>query len=129
MSTAYSIALRTSTFASAGRLVFIARYCAAPDGEVATRALTAGLPVTVGISAAGTEVPVEAANWSSPVSAIRRWLTTSGCRPMSVTIVSGRPVRAWSVDLSQLGLRSSTSFEPGVYDCTWYGPLATGFSP
>src|SRR6266542_5435711 len=106
---AYSIALRTSGFADAGRLVFNARYSSAPDGEVATRALTAGLPVTVGISAAGTDTPVVAANLSSPASAISRRLTTSPCRPMSTTIESGRPVRASSADLSQFGFRSSSS--------------------
>ena len=35
LSTAYWIALRTSGLASAGRFVFIARYCSAPDFDVA----------------------------------------------------------------------------------------------
>src|SRR5215218_2887077 len=126
LSTAYSIALRTAGSASPGRLLFIARYSSAPDGEVASLDFTVGSPVTRGSRAAGTEVPVVAADLSLPESATRRWLMTSGWMPMSITIESGWPVRAGSEALSQLGLRSSSSFDPGASDFTWYGPLATG---
>src|SRR5438874_9275149 len=110
-STAYWNALRTAGLANGPFCVFNARYTTEPEFEVTNRPRAEALPDSCA-SWAGATKEEPKAYWSVPESAISRCEITESSWDSCSTIAFGSPVRTWSLDVVQCGLRDRFTATP-----------------